>query len=597
MTGGSGSPIDVSARRRNGQRLLAAAREGDQAAPRVAVLSSFNVDFLPPLLAEALDRAGLPAPLVNLGEFGQISQEALNPSSPALPPGTDAVVVIPALEDLLAALYDPAASLSSQDAAQLVEDRLTELATALSAVLERLPAAIVHVVVMGSARAPVEHVLDPASTRRGQWAVERWLARVRELGSLSPRITLVDWDWHTRRDGTRGYEDARLWYLARMRLSPLGLAILADLLATHMSAQGGQTRKVIAVDLDDTLWGGIVGEDGLTGVVCGHEGQGLAFQDFQRELLALRDTGVVLVIASKNNPEDAHEVLERHPDMVLRPEHFATERINWEDKASNLVAMAQELDLGIDSFVLLDDNPVERDFVRRALPEVAVPELPADPVLRPAFLRELPLFRRLSLTAADRERPGSYRAHVARKQTRTVGLSLADYIASLEQTIAVEPVDSGSLARAAQLCQRTNQFNLTTRRYSVAELELLLSDENAELFTVAVSDRFGDSGITGLVILRFATAQSAAIDTLLLSCRVLGRGIEQTLLEFAAARARARGRRSLQGAYVPTAKNGQVAEFYPRAGFTATDKEQGVFALDLSASELGLGAHSEAAHA
>ncbi|MGH2868925.1 MAG: HAD-IIIC family phosphatase, partial [Solirubrobacteraceae bacterium] len=467
----------------------------------------------------------------------------------------------------------------------------------LEALLERLPAAAVYVVVYGSARVPMEHVLDPASGRRGQWAVERWLARVRELGSLSPRLTLVDWDWHTRWDGTRGYDDPRLWYLARMRLSPLGLATLADLLTTHMGAHGGQTRKVIAVDLDDTLWGGIVGEDGLSGVVCGHEGQGLAFQDLQRELLVLRATGVVLVIASKNNPADAHEVLERHPDMVLRREHFATERINWEDKASNLIAMAQELDLGTDSFVLLDDNPVERDFVRRALPEVAVPELPADPVLRPAFLRELPLFRRLNLTAADDERAGSYRAHVASKQTRTVGLSLAEYIASLEQTITVAPVDSGSLARAAQLCQRTNQFNLTTRRYSVAELEQLLADNDAELFTVAVSDRFGDSGITGLVIMRFATAQCAEIDTLLLSCRVLGRGVEQTLLEFAASRARARGRRSLQGAYRPTAKNAQVAEFYPRAGFARADRGDGVFSLDLDASDLGQQAQGEAAHA
>ncbi len=591
------TPAIIRQRRQRGQELLAGSDSVSFRGLRVAILSSFNVDFLPPLLAEALDRTGLRPSEVSLGEFAHISQEALNPSSRVLQSRPDAVVVIPAVEDLLSGLYDRSSPIVEERTESLVDDRIHELETALLAVLDRLPSAMVYVVAFGTDRAPIEHLLDPASVRRGQWAIERFLSRVRSLGALSPQIAIVDWDWHTRAEGVRRHFDERLWYLARMRLNPLGLATLSELIALHMGSHGLGTRKAIAVDLDNTLWGGVVGEDGLHGIVCGDEGLGLAFQDFQRELLALRETGVILVICSKNNPADAHEALDRHPGMVLRREHFATERINWEDKAANIVGVADELDLGIDSFVMLDDNPIEREYVRHALPAVAVPELPEDPVRRPALLRSLTLFRRLALTEADSERPGAYTAHVARKRTRTVSLSLEDYIESLDQKIAIEPVDEASLGRAAQLCQRTNQFNLTAKRYTIADLGQLLTDADAELHTVSVSDRFGNSGITGLIILRSLNGQTVELDTFLLSCRVLGRGVEDVLLAFAAGRARARGARFLHGRYVPSAKNAQVAHFYSQFGFEIVG--EGAFRLELARSKLGLAsvAHGVAAHA
>ncbi len=592
------TPAAIRQRRQRGQELLAGCADSASVRGlRVAILSSFNVEFLPPLLAEALDRTGLRPSEVRLGEFGLISQEALNPSSSALQSHPDAVVVIPAVEDLLSGLYDRSSPIVQERTESLIDDRIHELETALRAVLDRLPSAMVYVVAFGTDRAPIEHVLDPASVRRGQWALERFLSRVRNLGALSPRIAVIDWDWHTRAEGVRRHFDERLWYLARMRLNPLGFATLSELIASHMGSHGLGTRKAIAVDLDNTLWGGVIGEDGLQGIVCGDEGVGLAFQDFQRELLALRETGVILAICSKNNPADAHEAFDRHPGMVLRREHFATERINWEDKATNIVGIADELDLGLDSFVMLDDNPIEREYVRHALPAVAVPELPQDPVRRPALLRNLPLFRRLALTEADSERPSSYTAHVARKRARTVSLSLEDYIESLEQKIAIEPVDEASLGRAAQLCQRTNQFNLTGKRYTIADLVKLLTDADAELHTVSVSDRFGNSGITGLIILRSLDSQTLELDTFLLSCRVLGRGVEAALLAFAAGCARARGARFLDGRYVPSAKNAQVADFYSRFGFEIMG--EGAFRLELAGSKLGPTSvtHGVAAHA
>jgi FkbH-like protein len=264
--------------------------------------------------------------------------------------------------------------------------------------------------------------------------------------------------------------------------------------------------------------------------------------------------------------------------MELRLSHFAAERIDWQDKATNLREMAAELGLGLDSFVFLDDNPVEREWVRAALPEVLVPELPEDPAERPRFLRECGLFDRVTLTDADARRAETYKAQGTRTRLRTAAPSFEDFLRSLEQEVAIDPVGEADLPRAAQLCQRTNQFNLTTRRHTIADLERMLADERTEVFQVSVRDRFGDSGVTGLAILRHA-GEASEIDTLLLSCRVLGRRVEEALLAFLARRAAAAGAHRLEGRFVPTAKNAQAAGFYPDHGFSGED---GVYRLALS---------------
>jgi FkbH-like protein len=542
------SPTEAARRRDRGSSLLADGNADGLPELRLSVVGTFNLELFPPYLVEALERVGLFG-VVELAPFGQLARALLEPAGEA-----DAVVVVPAAEDLLAAEEG-------------------ELERLVAAALDRRPEATFFVLALGPEDVPAPHVLDPLAPERGQVAVERFLAEVRALRGLSPRVVVVDWEWAAR-DGGAAYRDARLWYLARMRLSPQGLAALADAVAEHVAASRGLSRKVVAVDLDDVLWGGVVGEVGLSGIELGEDGIGLAYQDLQRELLGLGRVGVLVAAASKNNPGDVDEVLEKHPGMVLRREHFAALRVNWHDKVTNLRELADELDLGLDSFVFLDDNPVERDWVRAALPEVLVPELPHDPVERPAFLRRAPWFRRISVTSADAARTESYRAQSRRRDLRGAVASFDDFLAELGQEVTIEPLHEGSLSRAAQLAQRTNQFNLTTRRYTVAELEALVSDPAAEAFTLALADRFGDSGITGLAILRFLDG-TAEIDTLLLSCRVLGRRVEDAFLAFLAERARERGARWLVGRYVESPRNEQVRSFYAERGF-----EDGRFDLE-----------------
>jgi FkbH-like protein len=582
------SAQDVFQRRSRG---LALQREGSSdGLPRVGVvvLSSFTVGPVSPLLAEALERAGFYGE-IQLGDFGQIEQAILDPNSVLYRARPDMVVLIPAAEDLLAPLFARPSQFATADADALAESQAASLARSIEILLKRLPTATCYVVACGPLHAPAEYVLDPRSPQRGQTAVESLLAKVRELSALSPRVVVVDWDWHTRRTGTVAFHDPRLWYLARMRLSPVGLAAMADLIVDHVRAARGHPYKVVVLDLDNTLWGGVVGEVGLQGIELGEEGLGLAFQEFQRELLKLHDAGILLAIASKNNPDDALEVFREHPSMVLKREHFAAVRINWQDKATNVRELAEELNLGVDSFVFLDDNPVEREWLRRALPAVLVPELPLDPVERPGFLRQLPAFQRVTLTEADRIRAETYAVQAQRAELRSSASSFEEFLATLEQEVTVEPLQAQTLARAAQMCQRTNQFNVTTRRYTAADLEGMLRSPETDVYVLAVKDRFGDSGITGLGILS-VSGDSAEVDSMLLSCRVLGRKVEDVLLHVLAERARERGARYLVGRYIPTAKNGQVASLYPQRGFEAVG--DGVFRCDLAEQALEAPPHT-----
>jgi FkbH-like protein len=566
-------PEELSARRRRGAELLRAAAPP---ASELAVLSTFNLDLLPPFLAEALDRHGVAA-RPWLAGFGQLAAEIANPRSELYARAPGDVLLVPAPEDLLAPLY---AGAGSADALKLASERVDELRGQVEMLLERLPGATIHVAVLGAERAPAEHLLAPAAPGRGQVALARLDAGIRELGELGGRVVIADFDWAARQVGRAAVHDARLWYLGRMRLNPAGHALLADVVAGRVAVQRGVGRcKVAAVDLDDTVWGGVVGEVGPTGIEVGEEGVALAFKDFQRELVRMHDSGVLIALCTKNDPEYALAAFD-HPAMVLRREHVVAERVNWQDKATNLRELADELDLGLHSFVFLDDNPREREWIRQALPMVAVPELPADPTERPAFLARGPWFRTLAVTDADRARAASYRTQRHRRRAQASAASFEDYLASLEQRLMVEPVTEGTAPRAAQLCQRTNQFNLTTRRHTQADVERMLEDPAYDLVTLSVTDRFGDSGITGLAITVHADGR-AELDTLLLSCRLLGRRVEDAFLAVLARRARERGARTLIGAYEPTDRNAQVAAFFPDRGFAPAGDRR--WELDLEA--------------
>jgi FkbH-like protein len=335
------------------------------------------------------------------------------------------------------------------------------------------------------------------------------------------------------------------------------------------------------------MWGGVIGEDGMTGIKLGPEYPGAAYQNLQRAMLDLARRGILLAICSKNNPEDAMEALENHPGMLLRPKDFAAVRINWSHKAQNLREIASELNIGVDALAFLDDNPVEREQVRSALPEVTVIDLPEDPLFYAAAVRECPVFERLALSSEDQQRTTLYAAQRERSHAEQSFESKEDFFRYLEQEAEVVPVSPATLARVAQLTQKTNQFNLTTRRHTEQQIADVASRPGWQVLSIKLRDRFGDHGLVGVAITR-DEAETCEIETFLLSCRVIGRTVETALLSHLAQSAAARGRQRLAGRFFPTKKNAPARDFYARHGFQLQEEngDSSVWTLDLQHSTI-----------
>ncbi|MEO1999414.1 MAG: HAD-IIIC family phosphatase [Planctomycetaceae bacterium] len=383
--------------------------------------------------------------------------------------------------------------------------------------------------------------------------------------------------------GIRG-SNIKRWYLAKVLYSTevLQNAVREVKAALATVLQG--PRKLIVVDLDNTLWGGVVGDDGKENLVLGgHDPTGEAFVDFQRHLMALHKRGIMLAVASKNESSVALDAIDTHPEMILRREHFLAWRIDWGDKARNIRELVKSLNLGLQSCVFLDDNAFERARVREVLPEVLVPELPESPMLRPSFLESLTCFDSAKLTSEDRERHSMYVAKGAREQAMSQADDLASWLASLELTVEASPISDVNRARAVQLLNKTNQMNLTTRRLSESAFTAWLKEGDRTCWTFRIRDRFGNSGLTALASLEMLDKQVRLVD-FVVSCRVFERGVEEAMLHWIARKSGSAG--SLRATYRPTEKNRPCLRFWQdRSGFrdeTAGEEDDISFIWDLS---------------
>jgi FkbH-like protein len=391
---------------------------------------------------------------------------------------------------------------------------------------------------------------------------------VEQVCANAPRFLLMDWERYLRRLGADAALDQRGRYLWRAPFKHAFLDAWAQQLARVTCALKGRTKKVLALDCDDTLWGGVVGEVGLTGIALdATQYPGRVFFDFQTAVLHLFERGVLLVLCSKNNDADVFEVLDQHPHCLIKRSHLVGSRIDWNDKAKNIVALADELNLGLDSFVFVDDNSVECEMIRQMLPQVTVLQVPAKIHELPPLLLQAGLFDTLSLTDEDGKRASLYQEDSSRKAARLGHVSLDDYLRSLQTVAVVHRARPSEVPRIAQLTQKTNQFNLTTRRYSEQEIHSLLSDSGTVIYSLSVRDRFGALGLVGVLVARF-DGESAQIVDFLMSCRALGRRLEEAMVkhclaEIGATRVVARW----EAEYIATSKNAQVADFWPRLGF------------------------------
>lgn len=385
--------------------------------------------------------------------------------------------------------------------------------------------------------------------------------------------------------GISAWDSGRFSFIAKLPFDPTCVPLYSERLVRLIASMVGRSKRVLVLDLDNTLWGGVIGDDGLEGIVLGQgSARGEAHLAIQRMALVYKERGVVLCAASKNTEEIALDAFRRHSDMLLKEEDFALLEINWRDKATNIRAMAETLDLGLDTFVFVDDNPVERKQVRDMLPSVAVPELPQDPAEWVPVIQAAAYFEQVSFSAEDRSRTEFYKANARRRaRAKAVGDS-RKFLESLEMVLTVKPFDAVGRARIAQLISKSNQFNLTTRRYSEAEVAAIENSPEHLALQCRLEDVFGDNGMISVVICKKLSAYWE-IDTWIMSCRVIGRGVEEAVLAVLADHARRAGVPELRGTYIPTPRNGLVRDHYQKLGFRKTDERDGTTTWCLNLSE------------
>jgi FkbH-like protein len=426
-----------------------------------------------------------------------------------------------------------------------------------------------------------------ASAARAQVGLVRAMdAAVRE--ALPGSSYFVDLQQVAGTLGRRSFYDARAYFWTKQPFSWTGLELLARHLWAATRAVTSGPKKVLVLDLDNTLWGGVVGEEGALGIRLGEDAEGEAFQAFQRYCKELSERGVLLAVCSKNNPDDAREPFEKNPNMLLTLADFAAFEVSWDPKSVALERIAERLQLGLDSFVFMDDNPAERRQIRMALPMVEVVEAPLDPAGFVAALEDGLYFEAAAVTSADRARSEQYRTEAQRREHRQSSASLAEYLASLQMKADVRRIDGADLPRVAQLMGKTNQFNLTTRRHSEGDVSRLLETPRSLGMTLRLADRFGDYGLISVVLAvpeAGADGSTLRIDTWLMSCRAIGRTVEQFMLNRIVAAARELGYTYLVGEYLPTPKNVLVADLYPRLGFSAAGDVPGGHRYVLSLPE------------
>jgi FkbH-like protein len=375
--------------------------------------------------------------------------------------------------------------------------------------------------------------------------------------------------------GLSAWSAGRYWYAAKYPFATAMIPLYADNIMRIIAAQMGRSRRVLVLDLDNTMWGGIVGDDGIEGLVLGSGSPlGEAHAALQRMALSLKQRGIILCVSSKNDETIALDAFRNHPEMILKEDDIVAFRVNWEDKAANIKAIADAIDLGLDSFVFLDDNPAERKRVRDALPSVAVPELPEDPSDWLMVIQAAGYFEQTSFSREDQLRAGFYKANALRAaQMERIG-NHDDYLRSLGMRLSIAPFDGPGCKRIAQLISKSNQFNLTTRRYSDAEITALQSDPDAITVQARLEDIFGDNGMISTVICR-RDGQRCDVDSWIMSCRVLGRRVEEAILGHLVAQVRLLGLTEIIGRYIPTARNELVRDHYSRLGFAQIAAENG----------------------
>ena len=534
---------------------------------RLAVLSNSTLDLVVPAMVASAIRHGIALEVIQ-PSYDQVAQEALTPDSKVNSSKPDAVLL--ALDyralPLKLSLGDAEASSATVQGVigylQMLRNGIKANSNAVCIFQTFAPP--VETLFGSLDRAlsgTLRSLIDKINRELAEYVLG-WGDVLLDVAGLAETVGLADW------------HNTQLWNMAKFSFSDEIVPLYADHVARTVAAIRGKSRKVLILDLDNTVWGGVIGDDGLEGIkVAQGDATGEAHLAVQRLALDLRQRGIVLAVSSKNTDEVARQPFQRHPEMLLKLDHIAVFQANWNDKATNIQAIAEELSLGLDAMVFLDDNPVERGLVRKLLPQVAVPELPNEVAYYARTLTAAGYFEAVVFANEDLNRAGFYQDNAKRAELQKQVGGVDAYLASLDMTITFQPFDATGRARIVQLINKSNQYNLTTRRYTDPEIAEVENDPQAFTLQVRLADIFGDNGMISVVICRQGQVGVWEIDTWLMSCRILGRKVEHMVLREILEHARAAGVRRLAGIYRPTDRNRLVIDHYQKLGFTKVAEE------------------------
>ncbi|MGH9994914.1 MAG: HAD-IIIC family phosphatase, partial [Nitrososphaeraceae archaeon] len=533
---------------------------------KVAILSSFTINGLEEAIRVKCAESDITCATYLCG-YGQYNQDILDQSSKLYEFSPDITFIIIDTRSVLSTLFYTPYTIPANDRRTYIDKRVADFVNLVKTFKNRTGSKLVLTNCSIPTYSP--YGICEVRTEYGlKEMVYDFNARLADAFRNDPQVFLFDFNSFVSKYGEINVLDYRQFLVGDIKVSLSYIPHLAGELMGYIKADLGVNRKCIVLDLDNTLWGGIIGEDGFDRIDLSLKPPGMAFMEFQRVLLALYQRGVILAINSRNNEDEALRAIRDHPFMVLREEHFATMKINWSDKISNMKEIAQELNIGLDSIVYFDDDPINRELMSKAIPQIKTVDLPDDPSLYASTLMQINDFNTLVMTNEDRNRGEMYRQEHKRTELKRSSSNLEDFLKQLEIRVTMKKANNFTIPRIAQLTLKTNQFNLTTRRYQEEDVETLAQDHTKLIGCAQTQDKFGDNGITGVYIVnKNHVDKEWFIDTFLLSCRVMGRGIEDAMMGYILSKAKEEGVVKVKAEFIPTKKNKPCEQLLPNFGF------------------------------
>lgn len=545
---------------------------------KIAVLSSSTINGLKEILFVKCYKLGI-IPEILIGGYNQYTQEILDDNSQLYNFKPDLVFLFIDIKSLLGDVFFDYYGLSDEERDNLSENNIKQIKLLLDKIVQKLNCKVV----LHNFEVPFYSPLGIIDNKQKLGFIEfvkNINAEINKHLKKNNQIFVFDYDLFCSKWGKESLIDYKMYYLGDIKIGFKYLPNLCEEYISYIKPLMSLTKKCIVLDLDNVLWGGVIGEDGLEGIKLGPTPEGRVFLEFQKYLLSLFNRGVILAINSKNNPEEALNVLRSHPCMVLKEKHFASIKINWDDKVFNMKVIAEDINIGLDSIVFFDDDKLNREIIRVALPEVKVVDLPEDPSLYLKTLMELNDFNSFHFSEEDKKKGQMYAGQRKRLELNKTIMDISEYLKALDMVVTIEKANSFNIPRISQLTQKTNQFNMTTRRYLEEDINKFSESKNYLLFSIKVEDKFGDNGITGIAIVKKGE-KKWIIDSFLLSCRVIGRRVEETMLAYILEEAENVGIKALIGEFIPTKKNIPAKEFYKKNGFKLIEEKENLQTWEL----------------